>query len=120
MRYKRFKIAKTTTVHGRIDIHQVTIEIEEHIPHDATYNDLVSDSSPEKGKILVLSADNKKRIGYIREDSIWFNYDVISDSIMGNYYMMGKRAPAGLGANSMFGAIKRFFCEAIMNIEIER
>lgn len=80
--------------------------------------DKVVESSPYKGKIIVTYRTDIVQYGLIREDSEWFNYDVISDAIRGNYYLAVKPPFRTKGDLNIYSAIKKAFCKALRNIEI--
>lgn len=80
--------------------------------------DKVIESSPYKGKIIVTYRTDIVQYGLIREDSEWFNYNVISDAIRGNYFLAVKPPFRAKGDISIYSAIKNAFCKMLRDIEI--
>jgi len=114
MRYKPYTIyqIKGPSSHFDVDIGWIIHSYDQA-------GDRVIETSPYKDKVIVEYRTDIVQGGLIREDSKWFNYDVISDACSDNY-ALSKRLPFKLkiGSASAYSAIKNTFCRALRNIEI--
>jgi len=118
MRYKKYSIHLARNKISGMTFLDVEIGWDIITSYDQT-GDRVTENSPFKDKITVTYRTDVVQYGLIREDSEWFNYDVIIDAVLNNY-ALNIRTPFRVVAASttMYAAIKRTFCNALRNIEI--
>ena len=117
MRYKQYTIHLARNTTSGMTFFDVEIGWDIVSSYDQS-GDRVVENSPYKDKVTVTYRTDVVQYGLIREDSEWFNYDVIIDAIRGNYALNIRTPFRVVAVNTMYAAIKRTFCNALRNIEI--